>query len=207
MLRAAVVDNGIHGLRSLFVSSPEVRFRFECITGDWRPDFSGDDVVIVHNGSNHVALYDARAAIRTVLDRGAAVLCFCGCFTPWLPGTCWVHDNTRPNRELDYHVVDDPMGLMLGVDPARLSTESHGIRGWWACGELITAQPQSVVLADQWKRAALVADTSSTPGLIIATASGPLGQSDPSAPDDDGPRRLFRNIIRAVARHREVQHA
>jgi hypothetical protein len=206
MLRAVVVDNGIHGLREHFVNSPAIRYRFERITADWRPIFE-EDVVIVPNGSDHLAMLHARASIEAVLARGAAVLSFCGCYTPWLPGTIWAHDNTRPNIEVRYHVINDPLDLMGGVDPARLSTDDHGISGWWACGALHTARPDSVVLADTWQRPVLIADMGATRGLIIATASGPLGESDPDAADDQGVRRLYRNIIRAVARDRESRHA
>lgn len=129
MLQVAVVDNGIHGLRDDFIDSGAVRYRFEPITPDWRPDFP-EGVVIVPNGSDHVAMYRARRSIEVVLARGGAVLCFCGCYTLWLPGTVWVHDNTRANRDVRYRVVNDPLGLMDGVDPACLSTEAHGISGW-----------------------------------------------------------------------------
>ena len=205
MLQVAVVDNGIHGLRDRFVDSVAVSYRFEPITRGWSPRFA-EDVVIVPNGSDHLSLYRARHAIEAVLERGGAVLCFCGCYTPWLPGTHWRHDNTRPNREVRYQIARDPLNLMDGVDPHRLSTDSHGINGWWACGELITVDPQSVVLVDTWNRAVLVADTRSTPGLIVATASGPLGDGTSDAPDDDGTRRLYRNLMRVVSHQLESAH-
>ncbi|MDE2155219.1 MAG: hypothetical protein KGJ32_04885 [Xanthomonadaceae bacterium] len=205
-LSIAVVDNGIHGLRGHFVDSPALRYRFEPIVRDWSPAFA-EDVVIVPNGSDHLSLYRARHSIEAVLARGGAVLCFCGCYTPWLPGTVWRHDNTRPNRDVRYHVASDPLGLMAGVDPQRLGTDAHGISGWWACGELVTACPQSVVLADTWGRPVLIADTRSTPGLIVATASGPLGDRGGAEAAADGPQRLYRNIIRAVSRHLESRHA
>lgn len=205
MLTATIVDNGIHGLRQNFVDSSLVRYRFESITPDWRPVFD-DDFVIVPNGSDHVALHRARPRIEAVLQRGGAVLCFCGCFMPWLPGTRWIHDNTRDLRGLRYTVVDDRFGLMEGVDPMRLSTEEHGISGWWTCGALITRHAESVVLADTWGRAALIADSHSTPGLVVATASGPLGDADPDAPDAGGAQRLYRNILSAVVHHIESRH-
>src|ERR1700749_3392408 len=145
MLQIAVVDNGVHGLRDYFVDGDEARYRFESVTADWRPDLA-EDVVIVPNGSDHVALYRARHSIEAVLARGGAVLCFCGCFPPWLPGSLWKHDNTRPNREVRYFVGSDPLDLMDGVDPAARSTNAHGISGWWACGGLVTEHPQSAVL-------------------------------------------------------------
>ncbi|MDA3914074.1 hypothetical protein [Oleiagrimonas sp.] len=205
-LQAAVVDNGITGLGDHFAENPDVHYRFERVVPGWQPTFD-EDLVIVPNGADHVALLQARDAIRVVLDRGGVVMNFCGCFTPWLPGTTWVHDSAHPNREMRYHVVDDPLGLMHGVDPARLSTESHGIRGWWACGGLVTRYPDQVVLADPWQRAVLVADRRSTPGLIMATASGPLVHPDPDAAEDQGPRTLYRNMLRVAARQLESGHA
>ncbi|MDE2149365.1 MAG: hypothetical protein KGJ55_05940 [Gammaproteobacteria bacterium] len=206
MLKAALIENGDLGNRRHFVDNERIVYRHERIARGWTPDFSGDDLVVVPNGADHVALYRAREATAAVLARGGAVACFCGCFTPWLPGTVWIHDNSCPNREVRYHVVADPLGLMHGVDPARLSTESHGISGWWACGYLQTTYPESVVLADTWQRPVLIADTRSTPGLIVATASGPLGEPDPAAADGGGPLRLYRNILRAVAAHQERRH-
>lgn len=207
MLSIAVVDNGIHGLRRFFVDSATRRYRFEPIVRAWTPTFA-EDVVIVPNGSDHLSLYRARHSFEAVLARGGAVLCFCGCYTPWLPGTVWRPDNTRPNRDVRYHVVNDPLGLMGDVDPQCLSTNSAGISGWWACGELVTAHAQSVVLADTWERAVLIADTRSTPGLIIATASGPLGdRGDDDETGSAGTARLFRNILRAVSHHLESRHA
>lgn len=198
MLTAALIHNGVHGTERHFADTAQLRYRVERVGRAWRPDFSNDDLVVVPNGADHVALYAARTAIDAVLSRGGAVLCFCGCFTPWLPGAVWIHDNSRPNREVRYRVTADPLGLMDGVDPARLSTEPHGISGWWACGFLRTVHSSSVVLMDTWQRPVLIADTLSTPGLIVATASGPLGDSDPAMSSGEGPLRLYRNIIRAV---------
>ena len=207
MLQAALIDNGVHGATDYFAGRTGIRYRTERIGAGWAPDFSHDDVIVVPNGSDHVALYRVREQVARFLESGGTVLCFCGFFTPWLPGNVWVHDNSRPNREVRYHAVNDALGLLDGVDVARLSTESHGISGWWACGGIETAHASSVVLADTWNRAVLVADTRSTAGLIIATASGPLGERDAAADDDAGLLRLYRNIIRAAAARKEIAHA
>lgn len=207
MLQAALIDNGTYGTSHYFADSAQLRFRRERIGPDWSPKFDGDDLIVVPNGSDHVALYRQRTAIDRLLQRGGSVLCFCGFFTPWLPGNVWVHDNLRPNREVRYHAVNDPLGLLDGVDIEQLAINEHGIRGWWACGDIHTDHADSVVLADTWNRAVLVADTRSTPGLIITTASGPLGDADPSAPAGDGLVGLYRNVIRAVLAQRETIHA
>lgn len=207
MLQAALIDNGVQGTSDYFVDRGELRFRRERIGAGWAPDFSYDDVLVVPNGSDHVALYRARASVAQLLARGGTVLCFCGFFTPWLPGSVWVHDNSRPNREVRYHVVNDALGLLDDVAIDTLDTNAHGISGWWACGGIQTARESSVVLADTWHRPVLVADTRSTPGLIIATASGPLGDADPSADAGSGLTRLYRNVMRAAAARQENQYA
>lgn len=206
MLKAVLIDNGVEGLTRYFAPSSEVQYRIERIADPWRPDFSDDDLVIVPNGADHVALYQVREQIAAHLDRGGSLACFCGFFTPWLPGSVWVHDNSKPLREVRYRLVHDPLGLMQGVDVEQLSVESHGISGWWACGNIRTAHSQSVVLADTFDRVMMIADTRSTRGLIVATASGPLGDSDPSQPSDHGTLQLYRNIIRAAQIHAEKRH-
>lgn len=98
MLNVALIDSGVYGTTQYFAETPEVRYRIERIRDRWQPDFSADDLVVVPNGANHVALYEARGAIRTFLDGGGTLACFCGFFTPWIPGNQWVHDNRQPLR-------------------------------------------------------------------------------------------------------------
>jgi len=206
MLNVALIDSGVYGTTQYFAETPEVRYRIERIRDRWQPDFSADDLVVVPNGANHVALYEARGPIRTFLDRGGTLACFCGFFTPWIPGNQWVHDNRQPLHAVRYRARPDRLGLLEGVDINQLSVEPHGISGWWACGEIITDYPDSVLLEDNFGRMVMVADTTSTPGLIIATASGPLGDPDPSAPSQ-GIAKVYRNIIRAAAiRNLESTH-
>lgn len=204
MLHVAVIHNGVEGTERYFDGTPGVRYRFERIRTAWTPDFASDDVIIVPNGADHVALYRARLAIRGVLDRGGVVVCGCGFFTPWVPGMQWFHDNSHPNRLVRYDLVCDPLRLLEGVNIDALATNEHGISGWWACGYIDATVRESVVLADTWNRAVLVADTCSTRGLIIASASGPLGEFG-----DNGAlgaaTRLYRNILGA-ARFREAAH-
>lgn len=205
MLNIALIDSGVEGTARYFGESTTVRLRVERISAQWQPDFSGDDLVIAPNGTNHVALYEARAAIRAHLDRGGVLACFCGFFTPWIPGNVWVHDNSQALRDVRYRIVNDDLGLFEGVTADELAVESHGISGWWACGHIRTAHADSVVLTDNFKRVLVIADARSTPGLIIATASGPLADPQPSAPAT-GPRRLYRNILKAAQAHLENRH-
>lgn len=207
-LNAVIVNNAGPGpgARQYFADSPVVRYRVEDIAGHWTPDFSGDDLIIVPNGADHVAMYGVRDRIRDFLDAGGAVFCFCGFFTPWLPGNDWVHDNTHASKDVRYRRVNDPLGVLKGVDIDKLIFEEHGISGWWACGYIRTAYADSVVLEDTWGRPVMVADQRSTPGLIVATASGPLGDQAPSEPSD-GLAGLYRNCVAAVAARKERQHA
>jgi hypothetical protein len=206
-LNAALIDSGVTGGVSYFADGPQVRYRVERITLDWQPDFTDDDLLIVPNGANHVALYEARAAIAAFLQRGGVLFCFCGNFTPWIPGSSWAHDNRHPLRELRYEIALDPLGLMRGVDPEALCRNAHDIRGWWACGEILAEHPGAVVLRDNFGRSLMIADRDSSPGLIITTASGPLGDADPASPATSITTALYRNLIGAAQHHREHVHA
>ncbi|MBA2408364.1 MAG: hypothetical protein H0V62_00815 [Gammaproteobacteria bacterium] len=206
MLKAALIDNGVVGVTGYFRDSEQVRYRIERVSDAWSPDFSGDDLVVVPNGADHVALFEVRDHIAAFLARGGTLACFCGFFTPWIPGNVWIHDNSKPLREVRYRVLDDPLGLMEGVELEQLTFESHGISGWWACGHIQTAHPESIVLADNFDRVVMIADTRSTQGLIVTTASGPLGDWDPNTPSS-GLQRLYRNIIRAASTRQEQLHA
>lgn len=205
MLNIALIDNGVEGATAYFGAGPGVVYRRERITAHWRPDFSNDDLIIAPNGTDHVALYEARAAVHAQLDRGGMLACFCGFFTPWIPGNVWRHDNRHPLKAVRYEAGADRHGLLDGVDIGQLSVEPHGISGWWACGEILTADPASVLLRDNFGRVVMVADDVSSRGLIVATASGPLGDADPTAPSC-GTARLYRNIIRAAIARQEQCH-
>lgn len=202
MLKIALIDSGVTGGSSYFGATAGVRYRHERITADWQPDFSGDDVIVVPNGANHVALYEARTAIRDLLDRGGTLACFCGFFTPWIPGHVWHHDNRHPLKVVRYAPSADPLGLLEGVDIAELSTEAHGISGWWACGEIRSEHPGSTLLQDNFGRVVMVADTRTTPGLIVATASGPVGDPQPDAVAS-ATVQLYRNLIRLAGSRQE----
>lgn len=201
----ALIHSGIAGTEAWFQERDDVRYRIERIRDRWLPDFSRDEMILVPNGANHVALYEARAAIHAFLARGGVLVCCCGFFTPWIPGNGWRHDNSKPLRDVRYALVRDDLRLFEGVNIDDLTFESHGISGWWACGEITTAHADSVVLVDNWQRVLMVADRRSTPGLIVATASGPLYDSGPESLGH-GPRLLYRNILRAAGAHLETGH-
>lgn len=204
-MNIALVDNGVFGLDQYYVAAPGVRYRHVRVTARWRPDFGDDDVVLVPNGADHVALFEARHALAGVLARGGVVLCFCGFFTPWLPGNQWRHDIGAPLATLRYELAHDPLGLFDEVAPESLCVDAHGIRGGWACGAIDTAHEASVVLRDNVGRVLMVADRCSTRGLIIATASGPLWDDAPTLPAE-GARRVYRNVLRACRAQLEKRH-
>lgn len=204
-MQIALIHSGVAGTEQYYRGDATHQYRCERISADWQPCFDDDDVVLVPNGANHVALYEARAQLHKVLARGGAVLCFCGFFTPWLPGNQWRHDIGRDLRQLRYRVVCDELQLFEGVETEELCCDEHGIRGGWACGDIQTHYADSVVLTDNYQRTLLVADRRSTAGLIIATASGPLGDDAPHSAAH-GARRLYRNILRACRAQRETRH-
>jgi len=193
MINAAVIDNGVTGLDRFYRSNDRVRYRMETITERFAPDFDGDDLVIVPNGSDHVAMLRIRDDIRKLLERGRGMMCFDGWFTDWVPGNRWIMDNAKPTREIRYRVRTDRHGLFDGVDIDRLIF-SHGISGWWACGYIEPHPAADVLLEDTWGRPMVVLDEVSTPGRMILTASGPLGDASFGDASDEL-RTLYRNVL------------
>ena len=112
----------------------------------------------------------------------------------------------RPLRDLRYRLERDDLCLFEGVEAEELCVDAHGLRGGWACGEILGADQQSTVLRDNHARVLMVADHKTRCGLIIATASGPLFDDRPDAPAS-GARRVYRNILRACRAHHEARHA
>lgn len=170
---AVLVSNGLQGLDGMFPPTDRVRYRTVPTAPDFDPDFAGADLVIVPNGSDHVAMQRAAGAVRRHLDGGGALFCFDGWFTPWVPGNRWVMDNSRTTKDVRYRVRTDRHGLLDGVPLADFEF-SHGMSGWWACGFIEPAPGADVVLEDTWGRAVAVLDEATTPGAMFLTASGPL---------------------------------
>ena len=204
MLNALVVDNGIFGLEDLFRSSDRVTYRFQRTGPGFTPDLAGADVLIVPNGSDHVAMAGARDAVRDYLDAGGALLCFDGWFTDWVPGNRWVHDNSKATRDMRYAVGTDRHGLLRDVTLDHLQF-NHGISGWWACGYIEAAAGADVLLHDTWQRPIVVLDEATTSGTIVLTASGPL--ADYTAGELAGLGELYRNILAFLARKTASTHA
>ena len=183
-LTATVIHNGVYGLEKMFHDSAKVRYRYEPVTRDFAPDLSQTDLLIVPNGSDHVAMAKIKDAVSAHLARGKALIVLDGWFTDWVPGSQWVHDNSKKTIDVRYHVGTDRYGLFDGVDQDHLNF-NHGISGWWACGYIDAAPEADVLYADTWDRPVIVLDEKTTPGLMLMTASGPLGDfvPDETLPD------------------------
>ena len=203
MLRAVVISNGIAGLGECYVSNDLVDYRIEVITEDFNPEMSGIDLLIVPNGSDHVAMLKVKDEVASFLADGKTLCCFCGWFTDWVPGNRWMHDNSKASKDVLLSVKNDRYGLFDGLDLAKFNY-NNGITGWWACG-YIRASPQAdVVLEDTWHRPIMVLDENTTNGLIILTASGPVGDYQRRPEKDDGIAGLNQHILELVAQRKEA---
>ena len=219
---ALIVSNGIQGGIPAAIAGggphpdgpqpdgPGIDYTVATTGPGFDPDLSGIDLLIVPNGSDHVALGRIAPKIRDFLDCGGTLFCFDGWITPWIPGHRWVMDSTRRTADIRYRPRDVLPGVLDGVDIDELIFR-QGVSGWWACGWIDPAPGSTVVLEDGWGRAIVVVDSVSTPGMIVLTASGPLGPG--RAPQDEMPEdaegagrphattRLYDNLI-ALARTR-----
>ncbi len=184
MLDAVVISNAIIGLDRMFASNDRVCYRFAHVTPDFSVDLTGADLLVVPNGCDHVAMLAIKQTVRDFLDAGGTLFCFDGWFTDWVPGNQWRMDNSKPSRDVRYHVPTDRHRLMDGVRLDDLQF-NHGISGWWSVGYIDASPNADVILADTWNRPIVVLDESTTNGRIVLTASGPLGdfaQSEDPAP-------------------------
>ncbi len=206
MLQALVVSNAIVGLEAMFPSSERVRYRFAVTGPDFELDLAGIDLLIVPNGSDHVALYRNRAHVSAFLERGKTLFCFDGWFTGWVPGHRWVHDNGKPTRAVRYSIGTDRHGLFRGVDLDHFQYY-HGISGWWACGYIEAAPGAEVLLHDTWGRPVLVLDECTTPGRMCLSASGPLGEVVGHETIPNGLMGFYQNLLAYVlATHSTPAH-
>ena len=199
MLTALVISNGI-GAADAYQSNTDIRYDVAEVGPGFRLDLDGYDILLVPNGADHVAMLSVRDDVRAFLERGGALFCFCGWFTNWIPGNRWIHDNRHPTREVRHHLGTDRHGLFAGVDLAKFDHNRHGISGWWACGYIEPAAGADAVLLDTWDRALVVLDETTTPGLILATASGPLG--DFGSYGGGALAAVYDNLLRHVASRR-----
>lgn len=197
MLTGLVVSNGI-GSEAYYPSRAEIEFTVHELDAKFQVDLLKYDVLVVPNGTDHVALYREREAIRNFLDQGKVLLCCCGWYLDWVPGNRWIHDNSQPTRDMRHFVGSDPLGLMQNVDIAKLDKNQHGISGWWACGFIEPAPNADVVLHDTWNRAIMVSDSHSTAGLMVLTASGPIGDSAAFGYNESPLQSIYENFLQAI---------
>lgn len=198
MLRALLISNGIAGLEKYYVSNELVEYTMCSVTRDFDPDLSPYDLLVVPNGSDHVAMLKIKDKVRAFLNEGKALVCADGWFTAWVPGNQWLMDNTLPTREVRYLPGPDRHGLLQGFDLNELIF-SHDISGWWACGYLRAAPGAEVLLADTWQRPVLVLDEVSTPGRMLLSASGPLADVSHAGQPDSALVTLYRNFLRLLS--------
>ncbi len=202
MLKAAVISNAIVGLNESYISNDLVDYRIETITENFDPDLSDVDLLIVPNGSDHIAMLKIKDKVGDFLGDGKTLCCFCGWFTDWVPGNQWKHDNTKATKDFLLAIKTDRYGLFDGLNLDKFNY-NHGITGWWACG-YIEANPEAdVVLEDAWHRPIMVLDEVTTNGLMILTASGPVGDYRRRPGNDDGIAGLNRHILELATQRRE----
>lgn len=206
MLNALVVSNAIVGLTDSFIPNDLVRYRFETIDEKFDPDLTEVDLLIVPNGSDHVAMLKIKNKVRKFLDQGKTLFCFCGWFTNWVPGNQWRHDNSKATKDVRLSIRTDRYGLFDGLDLQKFNF-NHGISGFWACGYIEANPVADVVLEDTWQRPVIVLDEVSTDGLMILTASGPVADYSDDPANDDGIAGLFRHMMILANERKEAAYA
>ena len=198
MLHALLISNGIAGLENYYVSNELVHYTTGLITKDFNPDLTPYDLLVVPNGSDHVAMLKIKEQVRAFLDAGKALVCCDGFFTAWVPGNQWVMDNAHRTQDVRYLPGPDHYGLLRNLDLDELNF-SHGMSGWWACGYLQAAPGAEVLLADPWQRPVVVLDEVSTNGRMLLTASGPLADVTSPGQPDSALVALYRNFLHLIA--------
>lgn len=197
-MRAAYISNDVEGLDEQFAKQGQLKFEKLLIGQDFKPNLTPYDLVLVPNGSDHVALGSIKDDIRAFLKAGKSLFCFDGWFNDWLPGNTWVYDISKPTKDVRYSICNPPQGLMAGV---RLDDFQfmEGISGWWACGYIEPAPGAQVVMTDTWHRPVVVWDQKTTPGTLFMTASGPLGFQT-IAGKRNGLTQLFENALNLIGK-------
>ena len=206
MLNALVISNAIVGLSESYVSTDLVDYRIEVVTQDFDPELDGIDLLIVPNGSDHVAMLKIKDRVESFLEEGNTLCCFCGWFTDWIPGNRWVHDNTKATKDVLLSVEKDRYGLFHGLNLDKFNY-NNGMTGWWACGYIEASPLADVVLEDTWHRPIMVLDETTTNGLMILTASAPVGDYQRRPGNDDGIAGLNLRILELVAERKETHEA
>ncbi len=208
MLKALLISNNIEGLENYFCSNEYVHYTIYHITKDFDPDLDLYDLLVVPNGSDHVAMLKIKNKVLQFLNNGKSLICCDGWFTNWVPGNQWRMDNSRKTIDVRYFVKDDPHGFFDELDVNEFIF-SHGISGYWACGYIDAAPLATVILEDTWQRPIVVLDEHTTSGIIFLTASAPLGDttySNASKENESGLIKLYRNVIHYLLTVKKETH-
>ncbi|QKG52491.1 hypothetical protein [Hymenobacter sp. BRD67] len=198
MLQALLISNGLVGLEKYYISNELVQYTTCLITKDFAPDLTPYDLLVVPNGSDHVAMLKIKNQVRDFLNKGKALMCCDGFFTAWVPGNQWVMDNSHRTLDVRYLPGPDPHGLLRGLDLDELNF-SHGMSGWWSCGYIQAAPGAEVLLVDTWQRPIVVLDEVSTAGRLLLTASGPLADVTYAGQPDRALVLLYRNFLHLLS--------
>jgi hypothetical protein len=204
MLQALVISNAIHGIERMFVSNLDVYYDFAGVTRDFKPTLANYDVLIVPNGSDHIAMLRLKDDVQAFLDAGKTLMCFDGWFTGWIPRNQWVMDNSKKTIDVRYRVKTDRHGLFDGLDVNQFIF-SHGMSGWWACGYIEAAPDADVLLEDTWERPIIVIDEVSTQGLMLLTASGPMADMEYDGANTSDIIKLYQRFLRLAASRNQSQ--
>jgi hypothetical protein len=172
----AVVSNGIQGLSQAYATHPQGGYRSVRVQPGGLLSIGMPDVLVVPNGSDHVAMHRARSEVHAMLTQGGTLVVPDGWCTPWVPGNRWHHDNRHPTHAMRHRVQTDRYGLLDGLDMSGFDF-LNGISGWWSCGYIEPAPGADVLLEDPWGRALVVLDEETTPGRMLLTASAPLAEA------------------------------
>jgi hypothetical protein len=209
MIQAAVISNGLEGLHRYYVSNNLVQYTVLEIDQYFNPNLDVFDLLIVPNGSDHIAMAKMKDTVSQFLNDGKALFCFDGWFTNWVPGNQWIMSNDKKTIDIRYRVHTDTYKLFDGIDINKL-IYSHNISGWWACGYIEASKNAEVVLEDTWKRPIIVLDEKTTNGIMILTASGPLGDSG-AIPSDEASSyttlsNLYQNMLHLIIKKKNNEN-
>lgn len=202
-IKAAVVSNGIEGLREYFVSSEVIHYSFLEITKEFNPDLDAFNLLIVPNGSDHIAMFKIKDKVAVFLEKGNTIFCFDGWFTNWLPNNQWIMSNDMKSIDQRYSVKSDCHNLLKNVNIDDL-IYNNNISGWWSCGYIETTIDAEVILQDSWQRPVVVFDEKSTNGTIFLTASGPLGDKGIATNENNylnnSLSQLYQNVVFLISK-------
>jgi len=75
MIGAAVIDTGLSWIGACYPATAAIDFSLLPARSAHTSDLHRHDWVVVPNGSDHVALWRARSAVSSVLERGGVLIC------------------------------------------------------------------------------------------------------------------------------------